>query len=95
MQITNEARDIFEELFEEHQVRTLRLFVAGYGCGAPQVGLSLDPSEESDELVDANGITVAVDEELKALIPEIRLDVQSTESGMGIVISGLPQSDCC
>lgn len=95
MIITDVARDAFRDLFEQHDASNVRVFFAGQGCGAPQLGIALDQPEENDVIQNVNEISVAIDPQILILAENITLDVQDTPQGRGIVMMGLPESDCC
>ncbi|TDL33050.1 adhesin [Jeotgalibacillus sp. S-D1] len=95
MIITDVARDAFRDLFDQHDANNVRVFFAGQGCGAPQLGLALDSPEENDVMQTVNTISVAIDPQILILAENITLDVQDTPQGRGIVMMGLPDSDCC
>ncbi|MGD7044619.1 HesB-like (seleno)protein [Jeotgalibacillus proteolyticus] len=95
MIITDTAREAFQQLFQQHEAENVRVYFAGQGCGAPQLGLALDTPEENDIIQNINSISVAIDPQVLILAENITLDVQDTPEGRGIVMTGLPQSDCC
>ena len=53
--------NIFNAMLEEQQAKGLRIYAIEGGCCGPQIGLSLDPPEESD--------TVSVSTKSKLLLP--------------------------
>ncbi|TFD99732.1 adhesin [Jeotgalibacillus salarius] len=95
MIITDIAKEAFKELFHQHEAENVRVFFAGQGCGAPQLGIALDQPEENDVIQTVNGIKVAIDPQILFITEDITLDVQDTPEGRGIVMSGMPESDCC
>ncbi|MDG5472774.1 adhesin [Jeotgalibacillus sp. ET6] len=95
MIITDTAREAFQQLFQQHEAENVRVYFAGQGCGAPQLGLALDAPEENDIIQNVNSISVAIDPQVLILAENITLDVQDTPEGRGIVMTGLPESDCC
>jgi len=59
MMITNEAKQYIQSILEEQKAEGLRLYAVA-GCCGPQIGLSLDAPEASDEVSDVNGIRMAI-----------------------------------
>ena len=46
--------------------KSIRIHVAGFGWGGPNLGLVLDEQKENDEAFDIDGITFLVESELEA-----------------------------
>ncbi|HTT34649.1 MAG TPA: iron-sulfur cluster assembly protein [Thermoplasmata archaeon] len=66
--------------------QAIRLFVGG---GAhPQVGMSVDAPGPRDEVVDVEGVPVAVDNGSRPFLDEARIDYVSTASGAGFRVTG-------
>ncbi|PYZ98926.1 adhesin [Alteribacter lacisalsi] len=93
MTITDEARAFLEEMLEETQVDAVRFFFAGMGCGSPQLGVRLEDAQDRDEVMEINGIRVAVDPVIQEQTESISLDVEIREGQRSIVMHGL--DSCC
>ncbi|MYL21739.1 hypothetical protein GLW04_17710 [Halobacillus litoralis] len=94
MQITNEARDLLQQILEEEEAPGLRLFFAGYGCGEPDIGMTLGEPEADDELHYINAIPVAVDQRIAHLIEPLTIEGKQTMEGPKFQMTGLPEKDC-
>lgn len=73
---------------EEHQIKTIRVVLAGMGWGAPKLGLALDEPVETDIIKEVNGIEVAFEAEVINHVANITLDFEESEAGEGLVIVG-------
>lgn len=93
MNITDGAKQMLEGIFQERNVGNIRLYGISGGCCGSQVGLSLDPPQESDEIQIINGIQVALDPEIKLVVAEVTLDKQDSPEGSGFVLIGA--GGCC
>ena len=89
MTITDEAKNYIQSILEEQQMENLRLYAVA-GCCGPQIGLSLDAPEQTDELIDVNGIRVAVASDAKQMADELALDFDTQGEEGGLVMIGAP-----
>ena len=76
MNITNEAKQYIQSILEEQQAKGLRIY-AIEGCCGPQIGLSLDPPEESDTVTFINDIQVAISTLAIGLLSNLTLDFET------------------
>ena len=62
--VTATAAEKVRELLDQEGNDTLglRVFVAGGGCSGLQYGMTLDESQDGDEILETAGIRVLVDE---------------------------------
>ncbi|MFC4712772.1 iron-sulfur cluster biosynthesis family protein [Planococcus dechangensis] len=91
MMITNEAKTYIQTILEEKQTENLRLYAVA-GCCGPQIGLSLDAPEQADELVDVNGIRMAIAPDAKPMAENLTLDFDTQGEEGGLVMVGAPAS---
>lgn len=91
MNITNEAKQYIQTLLEEQQAKGLRIY-AIEGCCGPQIGLSLDPPEESDTVSFINDIQVAISTLATGLLSNLTLDFESEGNQSGLVMIGAPNN---
>jgi Fe-S cluster assembly iron-binding protein IscA len=93
MKITDSARKYIEELMSQHDIKGIRLFMAGTGCCSPKNGLALEEPSEIDVVETINGIQVAIEKDILSNSQSITLDYQETDSGSGLVMLG--NDNCC
>ncbi|UOQ44385.1 hypothetical protein MUN89_21600 [Halobacillus salinarum] len=94
MKITDQARDLLDQLLEDEQAECLRIFFAGYGCGEPDIGLMLGAPEADDELHQVNSIPVAIDKKIVHLTKNLTIEGKQTMEGPKFQMLGLPEKDC-
>lgn len=92
LNITDQARDVFKQLFQEHDAKNIRVYFAGYGWGQPNVGLALDEPDKNDIVVNINEIQVAIDPDIEPYTDGLTLDFN--QEANGIVLLG-NESNCC
>ncbi|MFC0274056.1 adhesin [Metabacillus herbersteinensis] len=93
MKITDEAKQILENIFKERNTDSIRVYSLGSGCCGPQIGLSLDVPQETDVIQEVNGVKVALDPQITSSVEEVTLDKEDTAEGAGFVLIG--GSECC
>ena len=76
---------------EEQQAKGLRIY-AIEGCCGPQIGLSLDPPEESDTVSLINDIQVAISTLATELLSNLTLDFETEGNQSGLVMIGAPNN---
>jgi len=59
--ITDEAKAELQNVLEQNPGKSLRLVMAGFGCGGPSLGLTLDESNDDDTQQNINDIDVLLD----------------------------------
>lgn len=91
MNITNEAKQYIQKVLEEQQAKGLRMY-AIEGCCGPQIGLSLDPPEESDTVSLINDIQVAISTLAMGLLSNVTLDFETEGNQTGLVMIGAPNN---
>lgn len=89
MMITNEAKQYIQSILEEQKAEGMRIHAVA-GCCGPQIGLSLDAPEASDEVTNVNGIRMAVAPEAKDLADSLTLDFEKQGEQSGLVMVGVP-----
>ncbi|MFD2923247.1 hypothetical protein [Halobacillus naozhouensis] len=94
MKITDQACHLLDQLLEDEEASCLRLFFAGFGCGEPDIGLTLAEPEADDELHHINSIPVAIDQRITHLTNELIIDGKQTMEGPKFQMFGLPEKDC-
>lgn len=89
MIITNEAKQYIQSILEEQKSEGMRIHAVA-GCCGPQIGMSLDAPEATDEVLDINGIRMAVAPEAKDLADSLTLDFEKQGEQSGLVMVGVP-----
>ena len=73
----------------------LRIFVAGGGCSGLQYGMTLDESQDGDEILETAGIRVLVDEMSAQYLMGSEIDYVDSLMGAGFTVSNpLAVSTC-
>jgi HesB-like selenoprotein len=93
VKITDSARTYIEELMKQHDVKNIRVFMAGAGCCSPKMGLALEEPSANDVIETINGIQVAIEKDILTNSQTITLEYQETPSGSGLVMLG--NDNCC
>ncbi|MGR9047695.1 hypothetical protein ACQ4XT_03530 [Halobacillus faecis] len=94
MKITDQARDLLNQILEDEDAGCLRLFFAGYGCGEPDIGMTIGEPEGDDELHHINSIPVAIDSRIVHLTETLTIEGKQTMEGPKFQMLGLPEKDC-
>lgn len=93
MNITDEAKQKLEAIFQEKGVNGIRFYSNDGGCCGPQVGISLDEPKATDTIQEINGIKVALDQDIIDSVAELTLDNDETTGSSKFVLLGMDQ--CC
>ncbi|WP_035511219.1 iron-sulfur cluster assembly accessory protein [Halobacillus karajensis] len=94
MKITDQARDLLNQILEYEEAGCLRLFFAGYGCGEPDIGMAIEEPAGDDELRHINSIPVAIDKRIVHLAEQLTIEGKQTMEGPKFQMLGLPEKDC-
>ncbi|ELK48710.1 UNVERIFIED_CONTAM: hypothetical protein N8J90_15575 [Halobacillus marinus] len=94
MKITDQARDLLHQILEDEEAGCLRLFFAGYGCGEPDIGMTIGEPQADDELHQVNDIPVAIDGRIMHLTETLTIEGKQTMEGPKFQLSGLPEKEC-
>ena len=96
--VTATAAEKVRELLDQEGNDTLglRVFVAGGGCSGLQYGMTLDESQDGDEILETAGIRVLVDEMSAQYLMGSEIDYVDSLMGAGFTVSNpLAVSTCC
>jgi Fe-S cluster assembly iron-binding protein IscA len=77
----------------QHDIKGIRIFMAGAGCCSPKLGLNLEEPSANDVVEIINGIQVAIEQDILNNTQTITLDFRETDSGSGLVMLG--DDNCC
>ncbi|RWZ52297.1 hypothetical protein EQV77_15325 [Halobacillus fulvus] len=94
MNITDQARDLLHQILEDEEAGALRLFFAGFGCGEPDIGMTIGDPEADDELQYINSIPVAIDKRIIHLTESLTIEGKQTFEGPKFQLLGLPEKNC-
>ena len=92
MIITDQARDVLKQLFQQYNAENIRVYFAGFGWAEPKVGLALEEPTKNDQVVAINEITVAIDPDIEPYTENLTLDFN--QEANGLVLLG-NESNCC
>ena len=92
--ITDLAKEKIKEVLQANPGKYLRVIVAGFGWGGPQLGLALDEPQGAEVAIPINGIDVLIDDKVKTYTYGNTLDYIKSDQGEGFVINK-PDSDEC
>ena len=82
MNITDQARDILKQLFQENDAKNIRVYFEGYSWGGPNVGLALDGPDKNDIVVTINEIQVAIDPDIEPFTDGLTLGYDKENNGL-------------
>src|ERR1700747_1083067 len=91
--MTPAASDKVRELLtqENDPSLALRVFVAGGGCSGLQYGMTLDEAQDGDEVFEAHGVRVLIDEMSAQYIGGSEIDYVDSLMGAGFTVNN-PQA---
>jgi len=82
LKVTPAAQKEFDNYFNGKEVKPVRIFLAGQGCGGPAIGLAVDELKENDISYDIGGIKYIVNKEFMLNARPIAIDYK--EGGFAI-----------
>ena len=88
--VTPSAAEKVRELLDQegNEALGLRVFVAGGGCSGLQYGMTLDESQDGDEVFETNGVRVLIDEMSAQYISGSEIDyVENNMMGAGFTVN--------
>jgi iron-sulfur cluster assembly accessory protein len=87
--VTPSAAEKVRELLDQegNEVLGLRIFVAGGGCSGLQYGMTLDESQDGDEVFETNGVRVLIDEMSAQYISGSEVDYVDSLMGAGFTVN--------
>ncbi|MGP4074647.1 adhesin [Halobacillus sp. K22] len=89
MKITDEAKQALTTILGDNNAENIRIYAMSGGCCGPQIGLSLEEAQTTDSVQEVNGISLAIDQEIKDTVQGVTLD----KDGEQLVMLGL--NNCC
>lgn len=87
--LTQTAASKVRELLEQegNEALGLRVFVAGGGCSGLQYGMTLDEAQEGDEVFQAHGVRILIDEMSAQYISGSEIDYVDSLMGAGFTVN--------
>ncbi|UJW57019.1 adhesin [Bacillus sp. A116_S68] len=92
MIITNEAKDYLKKVLEENNADNIKVYDTGGGCCGPAIGIALDKPEEDDIVKEVNSIQVAIEKAIYPDTKKAKIDLQQSDQGEGLVLTGMTES---
>ncbi|MCL6571549.1 MAG: hypothetical protein K6T88_07670 [Bacillus sp. (in: Bacteria)] len=74
MNMTDQAKDYIKKAMEANNVSTIRFYGIA-GCCNMNLGVALQDAEENDILEEINGLTVAIQHDMKDQLNLVTVDV--------------------
>ncbi|WP_226585471.1 hypothetical protein [Halobacillus litoralis] len=94
LKITDQARDLLQQIIEDEDGGSLRLFFAGFGCGEPDIGMTIGEPQGDDTLHYINSIPVAIDQRIAHMTESLIIEGKQTMEGPKFQMLGLPEKEC-
>jgi iron-sulfur cluster assembly protein len=94
MKMTEKAKDYVQQAMQDNNVSTLRFYGIA-GCCGVNLAVALQAAEENDILEEVNGLTVAIQPDMKEQLGVVTIDVEENNGEMGIVLNGYNNTACC
>ncbi|MEO7000983.1 MAG: iron-sulfur cluster insertion protein ErpA [Ktedonobacterales bacterium] len=87
--LSSAAAEKIRELLasEDNPELGLRVFVAGGGCSGLQYGMTLDETQEGDEIAEVSGVRVLIDEMSAQYISGSEVDYVDSLMGAGFTVN--------
>jgi Fe-S cluster assembly iron-binding protein IscA len=79
LKVTESAIKKIAEYFKDREVKPIRIFLHGGGCGGPSLAMVLDEPKDSDNVFDIDGFKFIIDKEFMNEAEPIKIDF--TRSG--------------
>lgn len=87
MNMTPEGRRYIEEVVAKSRYRTLRFYGVSACCGT-SLGVGLQEAQEGDERIPLDGITIAVDPQVKPLLEGVSIHAKEQYGELSLALEG-------
>ena len=74
LELTESARKELEAFFADKEKETIRIYASSSCCG-PRLGMALDESHDTDEVLEKDGFTFCMDKELLDQVKSVKIDL--------------------
>ncbi len=87
--LTASAAEKVHELLDQESGAELglRIFVAGGGCSGLQYGMTLDETQDGDEVFETNGVRILIDEMSSQYVSGSEFDYVDSLMGAGFTVN--------
>ena len=90
LEVTDKAVEMIKDFIKDRETpHSIRIMMSG-GCGGPGLGMALDEAQDSDEVIENNGLTFVVDKILLEEAKPIQVDFIVTPDGSGFKLTSSP-----
>lgn len=93
MDVSLDGKNYLTQVIEESEAKTLRFYGIS-GCCGVNLGVGLDEAHESDEIITIDGLTVAIDPQVKSQLAGVTIHAEEENGEMGLVLLGYQQKSC-
>lgn len=93
MDFSLDGKNYLTQVIEASEAKTLRFYGIS-GCCGVNLGVGLDEAHESDEIISIEGLTVAIDPQVKSQLAGVTIHAEEENGEMGLVLLGYQQKSC-
>jgi iron-sulfur cluster assembly protein len=93
MDVSLDGKNYLTQVIEASEAKTLRFYGIS-GCCGVNLGVGLDEAHESDEIITIDGLTVAIDPQVKSQLAGVTIHAEEENGEMGLVLLGYQQKSC-
>lgn len=93
MDVSLDGKNYLTQVIEASEAKTLRFYGIS-GCCGVNLGVGLDEAHESDEIITIEGLTVAIDPQVKSQLAGVTIHAEEENGEMGLVLLGYNQKSC-
>ena len=93
MEITDNAKEIFQEAMDRLHKDACRIELVRHHCGGFQLGMELICKEEAKRLIDINGLSIDLSEEDEATLKGYAFDAQG--KNLRLIAPNTHCGGCC
>ncbi|MEK3797120.1 Fe-S cluster assembly protein HesB [Peribacillus sp. FSL H8-0477] len=93
MDVSLDGKNYLTLVIEASEAKTLRFYGIS-GCCGVNFGVGLDEAHESDEIITIDGLTVAIDPQVKSQLAGVTIHAEEENGEIGLVLLGYQQKSC-
>ncbi|NLC71705.1 MAG: HesB-like protein [Desulfuromonadaceae bacterium] len=94
IEITPKAHEVLKDYLAQNPGHAVKICFDGLGCNGPALKLALTPAGENDAVVDVDGITVILDEEVPLFSDDQVIDYLKSDIEEGFSITSRGGFSC-
>lgn len=87
MKITELAKTEINNILSQEKGKLIRIFMAGFGWGGPNLGMTLDELQKDDTKLNIDGIDFLVNKKDESYISNFTVDYIDDYRGKGLTIN--------